>query len=88
VIDVYVKLGASREELVPFEKYAAAAESLSRPVLYGAIQSGITSGVASAVTSFRFLSEGVFLTNWLQSWLTSWALWFQSLSLPPQSFSD
>jgi len=31
VIDVCVKLGASRDELVPFEKYAAAAESLSRP---------------------------------------------------------
>jgi hypothetical protein len=31
VVDVCVKLGASREELVPFEKYAAAAESLSRP---------------------------------------------------------
>ena len=42
--------------------------------LYGAIQSGITSGVATAVASFRFLSGGAFLTNWLQSWLTSWAL--------------
>ena len=31
VIDLCTKLGASREELVPFEKYAAAAESLSRP---------------------------------------------------------
>jgi ketopantoate reductase len=31
VLDVCVKLGASRDELVPFEKYAAAAESLSRP---------------------------------------------------------
>src|SRR5260221_20422 len=31
VLDVCVKLGASLEELVPFEKYAAAAESLSRP---------------------------------------------------------
>jgi len=31
VLDVCIKLGASREELVPFEKYAAAAESLSRP---------------------------------------------------------
>jgi hypothetical protein len=30
-VSVCVKLGASREELVPFEKYAAAAESLSRP---------------------------------------------------------
>jgi hypothetical protein len=31
VLDVCVKIGASREDLVPFEKYAAAAESLSRP---------------------------------------------------------
>jgi hypothetical protein len=31
VIDLCTKLGASREELVPFEKYAAAAQSLSRP---------------------------------------------------------
>jgi hypothetical protein len=31
VIDVCVKLGSTRDELVPFEKYAAAAESLSRP---------------------------------------------------------
>jgi hypothetical protein len=31
VVELCVKLGASRDELVPFEKYAAAAESLSRP---------------------------------------------------------
>ena len=31
VVDVCIKLGAKREELVPFDKYAAAAESLSRP---------------------------------------------------------
>ncbi|RTM15398.1 MAG: hypothetical protein EKK33_01565 [Bradyrhizobiaceae bacterium] len=31
VIDVCVRLGAARDELVPFEKYAVAAESLSRP---------------------------------------------------------
>ena len=31
VIDVCVRLGASRDELVPFDKYAGAAESLSRP---------------------------------------------------------
>ena len=31
VLDVCVKLGATRNELVPFEKYAAASESLSRP---------------------------------------------------------
>src|SRR5499433_3194932 len=31
VVDLCVKLGAAREDLVPFEKYAAAAESLTRP---------------------------------------------------------
>ena len=31
VVDLCVKLGASREDLVPFEKYAAAAQSLTRP---------------------------------------------------------
>jgi hypothetical protein len=31
VLEVCVKIGASRDELVPFEKYAAAAESLTRP---------------------------------------------------------
>ena len=31
VLDICVKIGASPDELVPFEKYAAAAESLSRP---------------------------------------------------------
>jgi hypothetical protein len=31
VLDVCVTMGASLDELVPFEKYAAAAESLSRP---------------------------------------------------------
>ena len=31
VLDVCVRIGASRDELVPFEKYAAAAESLWRP---------------------------------------------------------
>jgi hypothetical protein len=31
VVDLCVQLGAAREDLVPFEKYAAAAQSLSRP---------------------------------------------------------
>ena len=31
VFDLCVKLGAKTEELVPFEKYAAAAQSLTRP---------------------------------------------------------
>jgi len=31
VVDLYIKLGAKPEDLVPFEKYAAAAQSLTRP---------------------------------------------------------
>ncbi|HEY6994622.1 MAG TPA: hypothetical protein VH397_12985 [Xanthobacteraceae bacterium] len=31
VVDLCVKLGANRDDLVPFEKYAAAAQSLTRP---------------------------------------------------------
>ena len=31
VVDLCVKLGAARDDLVPFEKYAAAAQSLTRP---------------------------------------------------------
>jgi hypothetical protein len=31
VVDLCVKLGADRDDLVPFEKYAAAAQSLTRP---------------------------------------------------------
>jgi hypothetical protein len=31
VFDLCVKLGANPEDLVPFEKYAAAAQSLTRP---------------------------------------------------------
>jgi len=31
VVDLCIRLGASRDELVPFEKYADAAQSLSRP---------------------------------------------------------
>src|SRR5256712_11728370 len=31
VVDLVVKLGAARDDLVPFEKYAAAAQSLTRP---------------------------------------------------------
>src|SRR5262249_56409314 len=31
VVELCVKLGAARDDLVPFEKYAAAAQSLTRP---------------------------------------------------------
>ena len=42
--------------------------------LFGFIQSGVTTAVASAVASFPFLANGAFVANWVESWLTSWAL--------------
>ena len=42
--------------------------------LFGFIQSGVTTAVASAVASFPFLANGAFVANWGESWLTSWAL--------------
>lgn len=42
--------------------------------LFGFIQSGVTTSVASAVASFRFLADGAFVINWLESWLASWAV--------------
>jgi len=42
--------------------------------LFGIIQSGVTTSVASAVASVRFFSEGAFVLNWLESWFVSWTL--------------
>lgn len=42
--------------------------------LFGVIQSGLTSGVASLVASLALLSQGDFLLNWLRSWALSWLL--------------
>jgi len=42
VFDLCVKLGADPKDLVPFEKYAAAAESLTRPASAArALQNGV-----------------------------------------------
>jgi hypothetical protein len=42
--------------------------------VFGIIQSGLTSAIASAVASMALVSEGRFLSNWLPAWLGSWAL--------------
>jgi hypothetical protein len=42
--------------------------------LFGFIQSGVTTAVASAVASFHSLEGGTFVINWLESWLASWTL--------------
>lgn len=42
--------------------------------LFGFIQSGVTTAVASAVASFNSLERGAFVAHWLESWLASWTL--------------
>jgi hypothetical protein len=43
-------------------------------ILYGVIQSGMTSGVASLIASLSLIDEGDFLANWLRSWAIAFAL--------------
>jgi hypothetical protein len=42
--------------------------------VFGAIQSGLTSMIASGIASFPLLAVGNFFRNWLASWFISWAL--------------
>ncbi len=42
--------------------------------VFGVIQSGLTSMIASAIASIPAFASGRFLLNWLGSWLIAWAL--------------
>lgn len=42
--------------------------------LFGVIQSGLTSGIASLIASLSLLNDGTFLLNWLKSWLIAWLI--------------
>jgi hypothetical protein len=42
--------------------------------VYGVIQSGLTSALATAIASFPFLAEDSFVGHWIESWFLSWAL--------------
>jgi Protein of unknown function (DUF2798) len=42
--------------------------------VFGLIQSGLTSAIASAIASLPVRSTGYFAMHWLQSWLVSWLL--------------
>ena len=42
--------------------------------VFGIIQSGLTSAIASAMASIALLADGRFLANWLPAWLGSWLL--------------
>jgi FtsH-binding integral membrane protein len=43
-------------------------------VVFGVIQSGLTSAVAAAIASYPFFAQGGFLGHWLRAWLIAWAL--------------
>lgn len=42
--------------------------------VFGTLQSGLTSAVATAVASWPTLAEGSFLAHWLRAWIIAWAL--------------
>ena len=41
--------------------------------VFGVLQAGMTSGVASAIASLPLLGSWAFVQNWLGSWLLAWA---------------
>ncbi len=43
-------------------------------LVFGVIQSGLTSGVSAAIASAPFLGEPAFMAHWLRSWLVAWAI--------------
>jgi len=40
--------------------------------VFGAIQSGLTAAIATAIASYPSLASGTFMMHWLQSWTLSW----------------
>jgi hypothetical protein len=42
--------------------------------VFGVIQSGLTSAVATCIASLSLFATGEFFANWMRSWLVSWAL--------------
>jgi Protein of unknown function (DUF2798) len=42
--------------------------------LFGLIQSGFTCAIAAGIASAPFISEGVFISQWLKSWIIAWAI--------------
>jgi len=41
--------------------------------VFGVIQSGLTTAIATAIASLPFLADSTFLFHWLVAWLTAWA---------------
>ena len=41
--------------------------------VFGVIQSGLTTAMATAIASLPFLAESTFLLHWLGAWAMAWA---------------
>jgi hypothetical protein len=41
--------------------------------VFGIIQAGLTSLIASGIASYSLVGQGYFLSHWFLSWLVSWA---------------
>ena len=41
--------------------------------VFGVIQSGLTTAIATAIASLPFLAEATFLVHWLGAWAVAWA---------------
>jgi len=42
--------------------------------VFGVIQSGLTSAIATGIASYPLVATGTFLTNWPRSWLVAWIM--------------
>lgn len=40
--------------------------------VFAALQSGLTTSIASGIASFPMIAEDRFLSNWLWAWVTAW----------------
>ena len=40
--------------------------------VFGTVQAGLTSLIASGIASYSLIGQGYFLSHWLLSWLISW----------------
>ena len=42
--------------------------------LFGFIQAGLTTAIATAIASAPFLDQGMFASQWVKSWLVAWLI--------------
>lgn len=42
--------------------------------LFGFIQAGLTTAIATAIASAPFLGHGMFASQWIKSWFVAWLI--------------